>query len=47
MNWVQNPIAIRVNIDANPLTVAFDMLAEDSDNEPPSGDNPGAVAIAT
>ena len=35
-NWVQNPIAIRVDIDANPLLVASDMLSEDSDDEPPS-----------
>ena len=44
-NCVQNPIAIRVDIDANPLAVASDMLAEDFDDEPPSDDNPGAVAI--
>ena len=47
VSWVQNPIAIRVDSDANPLAVASDMLAEDSDDEPPSGDNPGAAAIAT
>jgi len=35
-NWVRNPIAIRVETDANPLLVASDMLAEDSDDEPPS-----------
>ena len=39
-SWVRNPVAIRVEIDANPLLIASDMLAEDPDDEPPSLSTP-------
>lgn len=35
-SWVLNPIAIRVEVGANPLVVASEVLAEDSEDEPPS-----------
>ena len=35
-SWVHNPIAIRVEMGANPLVIAAEILAEDAEDEPPS-----------